>query len=147
RRGEHGRMNHSAAEHLEPAGSLADAASSAGTVLLATEDAADVRFCAWFDEGEIARPEADRRRVAVETLGEGRQYALELREGHVPCDVKPFNLVEHRRVGDIVVAPVDGSTTHESEGRPVIAHLPHLHAARVRPQKRPPLCGRARDVD
>ena len=58
-------------------------------------------------------------------------------ETHVLVDQEALDLVEHRRVRDVVVAPVDGAAADDRHRRPVRAHLAHLDVAGVRAQAAP----------
>jgi ABC-type multidrug transport system fused ATPase/permease subunit len=91
------RVDHPAAEHLEPAGALADAAALVEARLgVEAEDAADVELGARLDERKVARPEAHGRPRAVEPLGERREHALEVRERDALVHEEALDLVEHR---------------------------------------------------
>src|SRR4051812_41541560 len=109
-------MDHPAAEHLDVAGVLAQAAAGAGAVRLLAEYTSDVDLSAGLDEREVARAEAHRRVRSVEALGELREHALEMRERDVAVDEERLDLVEHRRVRRVVVAAIDGARSDEGHG-------------------------------
>ena len=94
-----------------------------------------VELHARLDEGEEARAEAHRRARAIEALGERGEDAAEIGEADALVDEEALDLVEHRRVGEIVVAAEDAASADHGERRGVRAHLPHLHVARVGAEK------------
>ena len=129
-------VDHPAAENLDPAGVLADAAARARAVGLLAEDAADVDLGAGLDEGEVARAKAHRRAGAVEALGERGEHALELGEAHVLVDEEALDLVEHRRVGRRRRrGGRRGPALTTAIGGLRRDHLADLHVARVRAEK------------
>src|SRR5690606_802970 len=123
-------MDHAAAPDLEPTGGLADATARPAAVVTRAADAPDVHLGARLDEGEVARAEPHGGVLAVETLGERREYPLEFGEADPLVHEEALDLVEHRRVGDVVVSTVHGAATHDGHRRAMGGHLPHLHAAR-----------------
>ena len=100
--GQHVRVHHAAAEDLEPAGLLADAAAGA-----VAEHALDVDLGRRLGEREVRRPEAQAARLLEELLGEAGEHALEVREADVLVEHEALDLVEHRRVRHVRVAAVD----------------------------------------
>src|SRR6185295_8055900 len=100
-------MDHPGAQDLEPAGRLADPARCVtdppGS---AADDAADVDLGARLGEREEARPEPHPDVVAEEALREELEHALPVAERDVAIDEEALDLVEHRRVRDVVVAAV-----------------------------------------
>jgi hypothetical protein len=91
-------VDHPAAEELDPARVLADAAPRVRPVGPHAEHAARVDLGARLDEGEVARAETHRRAGPVEALGEGREHALEVREADALVHQEALDLVEHGRV-------------------------------------------------
>jgi hypothetical protein len=123
---EHRGVNHPAAEHLHPARALAHATTAA-----AAEDAAHVDLGAGLDEREVARAPSRAHVRPVEPLSEGVDHALELGKRDVFVDEKALDLVEHRRVRDVVVATEHGARADDGHRRLARAHLAHLDRARV----------------
>ena len=76
------------------------------------------------------RAQADVALVAEDRAGEREQRALEVGERDVLVDGEALDLVELRRVGGVVVAPVAGARDHDVERRRVL-HRAHLHRRRV----------------
>src|SRR5690606_28700090 len=110
-------MDHPAAEDLDPAGVLAQAAAGPRAVGLLAEYTSDVDLGARLDEREVARAQADRGARSVDALGELGEDALEMREGDVAVDEERLDLVEHRRVRRVVVAAVHGPRRDERHRR------------------------------
>ncbi len=129
---EHHRMNHSAAQDLDPPGLLAQVASAP-----LAEHASDVDLRTGLDEREVAWTKAHRRAGPVEPLRELRQDALEVRHGDVLVDEEGLDLVKHRRVRHVVVAAIHAARRDEGHGRLVRGHGANLHVAGVRSQKVP----------
>src|SRR5579875_1552640 len=101
-RREHGRVHHAAACDLEPARLLAHAAS-----LAETEHARHVPLRRRLGEREIGWPQPHAELALEKRLDEAVQDRLQIREADVLPDDEPFDLMEHRRVRDIGVAPID----------------------------------------
>src|ERR1700693_5283735 len=89
-RSHYGRMHHSGAEYLHPAGALA--ASASGAV---TELTLHVHLGGRLREWEVARPEPGLR-FSEESIGEVRQRSLEIYEAHAFIERETFDLREHR---------------------------------------------------
>src|SRR5437867_2575247 len=87
-------------------------------------------------EREEGRPEADLRATSEHLAREELERALEIADRDVAIDGQAFDLVEHRRVRDVGVAPVDPARHDEAHGRPLRLHRPDLHGRGVRPQQR-----------
>ena len=124
-------MHHARTEDLEPARLLAHAAATA-----TAQEAQHVDLRRRLGEREERRPEADLRATAEHLAREELERALEIAHRDVAIDGQAFDLVEHRRVRDVGVAPVDPAGHDEAHGRPLRLHRPDLHGRGVRPQQR-----------
>src|SRR5256885_5937595 len=111
-------IHHPRAEHLEPAGELADLAP-----FPATERVRDVHLGSGLDEGEVARPQAGADVGAEERLHEGIERPAQVRHGEAFLDVQAFHLVEHRRVRDVGIAA--GHLPRRDDAHPRLLRLPH----------------------
>ena len=147
-------VDHAGAEDLEPAGLLAGAAALAVLPAAPAADrAGDVDLGPRLDEREVARAEARPGPGPEVGAGEGGQRALEIREGDALADAEPLDLVEHGRVGLVVVGAVDAPRADDADGRrPRAQHGADLHRRGVGAQQdlplRPPLPQRGRvDVE
>src|SRR4249919_2931815 len=119
----HVRMDHAAAQHLEPA---------RGSVRLLP---GDIDFGGGLSEGEIAGTEAHFEIALEECAYEFGQRALEVGEARVLVDEQAFALVEHWRVGLVAIAAVDLAERDHAQRRLVAEHVAHLHARGVRAQQ------------
>ena len=108
---QHAWVHHAAAHHFQPAGLLAHAAAVAGT-----HHALDVDFGGRFGEGEERWAETHRQFFLEEYAQEFFDGALEVGEVDIAIDQQAFDLVEHRRVGDIRVAAVYAAGAHNADG-------------------------------
>src|SRR6185295_4052104 len=95
------RVDHARAEDLQPAGILADPAA-----LPAAEEALDVELDARLSKGEVARPEAHTRALAIQSLSERCQRALQIGKGDVLAHRQALDLMEHhlRARGHLLIA-------------------------------------------
>lgn len=98
---EHRRVDHARAQNFQPAGLRTHPASFA-----ATHDALNVHFRARAGERKKTGPEPHGRAFSKNLLHENIHDAFEVAEGNVAVDHEAFDLVKHRRVGDVGVAPV-----------------------------------------
>src|SRR4249919_318633 len=119
----HVRMDHAAAQHLEPA---------RGSVRLLP---GDIDFGGGLSEGEIAGTEAHFEIALEECAYEFGQRALEVGEARALVDEQAFALVEHWRVGLVAIAAVDLAERDHAQRRLVSEHVAHLHARGVRAQQ------------
>jgi hypothetical protein len=125
--GEDGRVDHPAAEELDPAGVFALAAAFASA-----EDATDLHVGAWFGEGEEAGEEAGFDVVAEEGLHGVIERALEVGEGDVGVDGEAFDLMEDGGVGGVGgVVAVDFAGNDDADGWGLDDHGADLHRAGV----------------
>ena len=132
---EHVRVDLPGAEDLDPALALAQrAARAVGHEAVAAVEAGDVDLDARLGEREEVRAQAHPALLAEDRAGEGEQRALEVAERDVLVDRQPFDLVELRRVGGVVVAPVAAAGDDDVERRRVLLHRPDLHRRGVRAQ-------------
>ena len=95
------RVDHAAAENLQPAGILADCAA-----LAAADKAFHIHFRGWFREREVGRAETGARILPEQTAGEIGQGAFHVAEGDMLADHDPFHLVELdlRACADLLIA-------------------------------------------
>jgi hypothetical protein len=85
----------------------------------------------------IAGAKTHRRLRSVDALGERVEHALQLGERHVLVDEKPFDLVEHRRMGNVLVLAVHRPSADHRQWGLVGEHLAHLNVAGVGAQEQP----------
>ena len=97
-------MDHAATGDLQPAGVLADAAT-----LTVTEHAGHVDFSGWLSEREVRGPQPHAQIFLEESAQEPLQHGFEVREVHAFIDDETLDLMEHRRVGHVVVHAVDAA--------------------------------------
>ena len=98
-------------------------------------EAGDVDLDARLGEGEVVRTDADVAIGAEDRAGEGQQGPLQVGEGDPLPHRQSLDLVEHRRVGGVGVAPV-GAAGHDDEDRRRGAlHPAHLHRRGVGAQE------------
>src|SRR5215208_838369 len=128
---EHSRVYHPRPAHLEPAGALADLAIRVFSIAY---EAAHVQLDARLGELEVARPEAQPYVLPEDVAGHRGQGAFEVGEGETLVYRQALNLVEHRGVGRVRVAPVDSPRANHIDGRLVGKHRPDLDRRGVSPQ-------------
>ena len=87
---EHVRVDHSTAENLKPARSLADVAA-----LSVADVAAYVNLCGRFCEREVGRTHPDLGFRSEHLACEQKYRLLEVGEGYVLIDVETFHLMEN----------------------------------------------------
>src|ERR1700733_13603928 len=128
--GQHIGMDHAAAEDLEPILALAEADFPARTAAL------DVDLERWRGEGKKARAEAHAdMRHFEEGLAEFLQYPFEVGERRPIVDDQALDLVEHRRMRLVGVAPIGAPGANDPDRWLLGQHGAHLPRARVRAQK------------
>src|SRR4029450_12071376 len=111
-------VDHAGAADLDPALPLAEVATlSAGQLAgpLALE-AGDVELDAGLSEGEEVRPHPRLAALAEYRPQHFLQRPLQVGEGDPLADRQPLDLVEHRAVGGVGIAPVD-LARHDREDR------------------------------
>ena len=69
-----------------------------------------------------------------EGAAEFLQHPLEVRHGDVAVDGEALDLVEHRRVGLVVVGAVDPAGRDDAAGHAMRLHVADLHRRGVGPQ-------------
>ena len=69
--------------------------------------------------------------------GHRGERSLQVAEREAPVHGETFNLVEHRRMRRVGVAPVRASRTHDVDRRVLREHRPDLHRRRLRTQNEP----------
>ena len=94
-------MDHPAPEQLEPAAVFADAAAGA-----VTDDALQLELERRLGEREVVGTPLQRRAGAEERPREVLEAALEIAHGDALVDAESLDLVEHRHMGRVVVAPI-----------------------------------------
>src|SRR5579859_2348772 len=120
---EHVGMHHAAAQHLQPAGVLAHTATGA-----AAEHAADVHFRARLHEREVRWPKTQLEFVLLEeALHELCEGAAQMGHAHALIHQQPLHLVEHGRMGHVVVMAVSTSHGDDADGRTYFKHRADLH--------------------
>jgi len=124
------RADHAGAHDLQPAGVLARAAA-----LAAAELAAHVDLDARLREREEVRPHADVPVAAEERPGEVRDGALEVGQRDALVHHEALDLVEHRRVRRVGVAPVDLAGAQHVHRRALLLHDAHLDGRGVGAQQ------------
>ena len=97
--------------------------------------ALDVHFGRRLGEREVGRPEPQSARLLEELLGKAGQDALQVREADVLVDHEALDLMEHRRVRDIRVAPVHGARRDHADRHALQLHRPDLHRRGMGPQQ------------
>ena len=105
-------MHHAAAGDLQPAGVLADAATRA-----AAQHAGHVDFGRRLGEREVRRPQAHLQVALEERFEEAVQHGLHVREADALADHQAFDLVEHRRVRDVVIVAIHAARRDHRERR------------------------------
>src|SRR5690348_4761570 len=120
---QHVRMDHAAAEHLEP------------TALAVLGLPADIHLGRGLGEGEVAGAEAHLEIALEEGADELGQRALEVGETGGLVDQQAFDLVEHRRVGLVRIAAVDLARRDDADRRLAPGHAADLHRRRMRAQQ------------
>ena len=119
-------MDHAAAEDFEPVLALAEADFPARTAAL------DVDLERGRGEGEKARAEAHADvRHFEERLAEFLQHPFQVGERRAVVDDEALDLVEHRRMRLVGVAPIGAAGADDPDRRLLREHRAHLHRARV----------------
>ena len=118
-------MHHAAAEDLQPARALANTAA-----LAAAGHTADVNLRRWLREREIAWAQTDLHILAKHFTRKRQEHALEIGHRDVLVDQEPFDLVEHRAVGRVVVAAIHTARCDDLDRQLTVHffHRMHLHA-------------------
>ncbi|RMO19822.1 hypothetical protein ALQ47_05273 [Pseudomonas cichorii] len=119
---QHVRVDHSAAHDFQPAGLLADA-----TALAAAHHAFHIDFSGRLGEREERRTETHRQFFLEEHAQELFDGAFQIRKVDIAVDQQAFDLVEHRRVGDIRITAVYTTRADDADRRLLRLHGPHLH--------------------
>jgi hypothetical protein len=128
--GEHVRVHHAAAHHLQPTGLLADPAALATAL-----HTLDVDLGRGFGERKVRRPEAGLQVFPFEEgLQERTEHSAQIGEGDVGIHVEAFDLVEHRAVREIGIAAIHPPRRDDSQGRRLFAHGADLDRRGVRAQ-------------
>ena len=120
--GQHMRVDHAAAANFHPVITTADHQLVAVTV------AAHIDLHAGLGKGEIARPEPDGDIVDLEKRRQKcfqRVFQMPHMRGLI--DHQPLDLVKHRRVRLVAVAPIGAPRRDKPEGRVAGLHGAHLH--------------------
>src|SRR6056297_81524 len=94
--GEHRRMHHAAAHHLEPASLAADTAASAAAL-----HTLDVHLGRGLGKREIGRSETHRQITLEEHLEELFDQALQVGKAGLLSHQQALDLMKHRRVGEV----------------------------------------------
>src|SRR5258708_18858919 len=130
------RVNHAAAEQLDPAAGFAIAAGSAVANASATaEDAADLYIGTGFSERKKRRIEARLHTRSEERLHGVVERAFQIAERNVRIDGQAFHLMKNWRVRGVgSVVAVDFAGTYHSHRRLHLLHRPNLHRRGVRAQ-------------
>ena len=118
------------AEDLHPAGAGAD-----GTAAATAVGAGHVDLARRLGEGEVARPEAHADLRREEPPEEGLERPLEVAESDPLRHRQPLDLVEHRRVPQIVVVAVDTPRADDPDRRLARQHRADLHRRGVGAQQ------------
>ena len=142
--GQHLGVDHAGAEDLEPVVALADPELAAG------EGAADVDLGRGLGEGEVAGAELELDAVDLEEgAAELLEHPLQVGHGDVAVDGEALDLVEHRRVGLVVVGAVDPAGGDDAAGDAVRLHVADLHRRGVGAEhvRRAVVAVRARHVE
>src|SRR5580704_7978874 len=125
-------MDHAAAEDFEPILALAEPDLPAGTAALDVdlERRRSERKEAWTEA------HADMRHFE-ESLAEFLQHPLEVGERRALIDHQAFDLMEHRRMRLVGIAPIGAAGADDPDRRLLGEHRAHLHRARVGAQNLP----------
>ena len=139
---QHLRVDHAAAEDLQPVIAVTDAQRAAGA------RAADVDLGGRLGEREVAGAKAHRqvveREVGAQKLD---QAALQVAHVRALVDDQALDLVEHRRVRCVVVRSVGAARRDDADRRLLRQHRPHLHRRGVGAQNQPAAVALARQVE
>src|SRR5450830_1678494 len=119
---QHVGVNHAAAHHFQPARLFADAAA-----FTAAHHALHINFGGWLGEREERRTETHRQLLLEEHTQEFFDGAFEVGEIDVAINQQAFDLMEHRRVGDIRVATVHTAWADDADRRLVRFHGADLY--------------------
>ena len=129
-------VDHPRAEDLDPARALAQGVARAVRQRAAPPagEAGHVGLDARLGEREVARPQPDLALAPEDRADELEQHALEVRQRDVLVHGEALDLVEHRRVRGIGVAPVDAAGDDHVHRRLVQLHGADLDRRGVRPE-------------
>ena len=105
--------------------------------LAAAHAAGYIHLRARLRKGEKARAEAHARIRSEHGAGEGRQRSAQIGHGHMAVHEQTFHLMEHRRVGDVRIAPVHPPRRNDGHRRLAGEHHARLHGRRVRAEDDP----------
>src|SRR5579864_6549289 len=132
------RIDHAAAQNLDPARLLARAArlffrSTATLSTSPADEAGDEHLRAGLGEGKKRRPEAGLRVRTKQCLHGMIERALQVAESYVRVHRQAFNLMEHGRMAGIRrVFAVDFARNHNAQRRLHLFHGANLHGRSVR---------------
>ena len=116
-------MHHAAAQHLEPIIALAHFHGAAFPAAL------DIHFGRWFGKGEMRGAEAGFHLGAEKDAEKLFQNPFQLRHRNIAVNRQPFDLMEHRRVGLVVIGAVDATGADDADGRALRLERADLHRA------------------
>ncbi|MNQ92180.1 hypothetical protein D3C85_1075970 [compost metagenome] len=123
---QHVRVNHAAAEDLQPVVALVQGQLAARAV------AANVHLGRGLGEGEVVRAEAGVDIVQFEEAGdEGFQRRLQMTHVDIAIDHQTLDLMEHRRVGGVRILTEGAAGRDDADRRLLAHHGAHLHRAGV----------------
>src|SRR5262249_5210324 len=130
------RLHHSAAKTFEPVVTMAEAD------LAFVPAALDVDFEGWLGKRKERRPEPHFHVVDLEKrLAELRKNPLQMAEMGAFVDDQTLNLMKHRRVRLVAVAPVGAAGANHPERRLLPQHGAYLHWGCMGAQKPPRAVG------
>ena len=126
-------MHHAGAENFDPTG------ITAGTAAFAAANAAgNIHFGAGFGKREITGTEADLTVFAEELTHHFEQRPFQVGHGDIFVDDKPFHLVEHGRMGGVVVSAEYAAGANDFHGvfRHFRRHRSYLHRRSMSTEQR-----------
>ena len=129
---QHVGVDHAAAQQLEPSAVLADAAAGA-----VADDAGELELERRLGEGEVVGAPLQRRVRTEERSREEFEGALEIAHRDPLVDAESLDLVEHRHVGRVVIAPIRLARNDHPLRRTASQHAADLHRRRVGPEQPP----------
>lgn len=119
--GQNARMDHARPQDFEPIAPFPDLAGLAGP--------ADIDFHGGLGEGEIGSAETYREmRLVEKNAQEFDEAAFEVAESDVFIDHQPFALVEHRRMGGVMIRAIGAARRDNANRRLLGEHGANLHA-------------------
>ena len=121
------RMNHTAAENLQPIVSGAD------FQLCFRFQTADIHFCRGLGKRKIRRTITNRKLVQLkESLYKVIQAAFQMRHGNILVNHQTLDLVEHRGMRGIIIRTISPARRNNPYRRTLVLHRPYLHRRSLR---------------